>query len=52
MVNKELRLFIFFAAKDGETLFSQQKQDHKLTVVHIMNHTNSLLADSDLNQRK
>ena len=31
MVNTEIRLIIFFAAKDGETLYSQQKQDQKLT---------------------
>ena len=28
MVNTEIRLIIFFAAKDEETLYSQQKQDH------------------------
>ena len=38
-----------FAAKDGEALYSQQKQDHELTVVQIMN---SLLPNSDLNRRK
>ena len=31
MVNTEIRLIIFFAAKDGEALYSQQKQDCKLT---------------------
>ena len=31
MVNTKIRLIIFFAAKDGETLYSQQKQDQKLT---------------------
>ena len=31
MVNTEIRLIIFFAAKDGETLYSQQKQDWELT---------------------
>ena len=31
MVNTETRLIIFFAAKDGEALFSQQKQDQELT---------------------
>ena len=31
MVNTEIRLIIFFAAKDGESLYSQQKQDWKLT---------------------
>src|SRR5574340_1051036 len=30
MVNTEIRLIIFFAAKDGEALYSQQKQDQKL----------------------
>ena len=39
------RLIIFFAAKDGEALYSQQKQDCKLTVAQIMN---SLLQNSDL----
>ena len=27
MVNTEIRLIIFFAAKDGEDIYSQQKQD-------------------------
>ena len=31
MVNTEYRLIIFFAAKDGEVLYSQQKQDWELT---------------------
>ena len=31
MVNTEIRLIIFFAAKDGEPLYSQQKQDRELT---------------------
>ena len=31
MVNTEIRLIIFFAAKDGEALYSQQKQDRGLT---------------------
>ena len=31
MVNTEVRLIIFFAAKDGEALYSQQKQDRELT---------------------
>ena len=34
MVNTEIRLIIFFAAKDGEALYSQQKQDWELTVAH------------------
>ena len=37
---------IFFAAKDGEALYSQQKQDRELTEAQIMN---SLLPNSDLN---
>ena len=49
MVNTEIRLIIFFAAKDGEALYSQQKQDQALTVAQIMN---SLLPNSDLNWRK
>ena len=36
MVNSKLRLIIFFAAKDGETLYSQQKQDPELTVTLIL----------------
>ena len=36
---------IFFAAKDGEALYSQQKQDWELTVAQIMN---SLLPNTDL----
>ena len=46
MVNTEIRLIIFFAAKDGEALYSQQKQDWELTMAQIMN---SLLSNSDLN---
>ena len=34
MVNTEIRLIIFFAAKDGEALYSKQKQDLELTVAH------------------
>ena len=44
--NTEIRLIIFFAAKDGEALYSQQKQDQELNVAQIMN---SLLTNSDLN---
>ena len=33
----KIRLIIFFAAKDGEALYSQPKQDQELTVAHIMN---------------
>ena len=45
MVNTEVRLIIFFGAKDGEVLCSQQKQDQELTVAEIMS---SLLQNSDL----
>ena len=31
MVNTEIRLIIFFAAKDGEALYSQRKRDRELT---------------------
>ena len=46
MVNTEVRLIIFFAAEDGEALYSQQKQNLELTVAQIMS---SLLQNSDLN---
>ena len=49
MVNTEIRLIIFFAAKDVEALYSQQKQDREQTVTQIMD---SLLPNSDLNWRK
>ena len=48
MVDTKTRLIIFFAAKDGEALYSQQKQDEEQTVAWIMN---SLLPNSDLNWR-
>ena len=44
MVNTEIRLITFFAAKDGESVYSQPKQDWELTVAQIMN---SLLPNSD-----
>ena len=47
MVNTKIRLIIFFAAKDGEALYSQQKQDQELTLVQIMN---SLLPNSTYNE--
>ena len=37
MVNMEIRLIVFFAAKDVEALYSQQKQDWELTMAQIMN---------------
>ena len=30
MVNTKIRLIIFFAAEDGEALYSQQRQDQEL----------------------
>ena len=45
MVNTEIRVIIFFAVKDGEVLYSQQKQDWEMTVAQIMK---SLLPNSDL----
>ena len=45
MVNSEIRLIIFFAAKDGEAQYSQQKRDRELTVAQTMN---SLLPNSDV----
>ena len=45
MINTEIRLIRFFAAEDGEALYSQQKQDQELNVAQIMS---SLLQNSDL----
>ena len=49
MVNTEIRLITFFAVKDGEALYSQQKQDWELTVTQLMN---TLLQNSDVSWRK
>ena len=49
LINTEIRLIILFAAKYGEALYRQQKQDWELTVAQIMN---LLLPNSDLNWRK
>ena len=49
MVKTEIRLILFFAAKDGEALYSQQKQDWKFNVAQIMN---SLLLNSELSWRR
>ena len=48
MVNTEIRMIIFFAAKYGESLYSQQKEHQELTVSQDMNS----LPNSDLNRRK
>ena len=45
-INTEIRLIIFFVAKDGEALYRLQKQDQELTVAQTMN---ALLPNSDLN---
>ena len=45
MINTKIRLIMFFAAKDEEALYSQQKQAQELTVAQIMN---SLLPNSNL----
>ena len=34
MVNTKIRLIIFFATKDGEALYSEQKHDQELTADH------------------
>ena len=46
MVNTEIRLVIFFAAKDEEALYSQQKQDLEPSVAQIIS---SLAQNSGLN---
>ena len=46
MVSTEIRLTIFFAAEDGEALYSLQKQDMELTVAQIIS---SLLKNSGSN---
>ena len=48
MVYTEIRLIIFFAAKDEEALYSQEKQDRELIVAQV----NFLLPNADLNLRK
>ena len=55
MVNTEIiddilwLMMVFFAAKDGAALYSQQKQDQELTVAQIMN---SLLPNSDFKESR
>ena len=46
MINTEIRLIMFFAVKDEETLYSQQKQDLELAVAQVMS---SVLKNSGLN---
>ena len=49
MVNTEIRLIIFSEAKDGEALYSQQKQAQELIVAQIIN---SLLPKFRLKLKK
>ncbi|MBU6048542.1 hypothetical protein KQ232_13560, partial [Lacticaseibacillus paracasei] len=44
IINTKMGSIIFFAAKNGEALYNQQKQDMELTVAQIMN---SLLPNLD-----
>ena len=46
MVNTEIRLIMFFVAKDEKVLYSQLKQDIELTVAQIIS---SLLQAAGLN---
>ena len=43
-MDTKIRLIIFLAAKYGEALYSQQKQDWELTMAQIMN---TVLPNSD-----
>ena len=49
MANTKMGSIIFFAAKNGEAVYNQQKQDMELTVAQIMNF---ILQNSDLSWRK
>ena len=46
MANTEIRLIIYFAAKDGEAVYRHQKQDLELIVTQIIS---SLLQNPDVN---
>ena len=46
MINAQIRLIIFFAAKDQEAVNSQQKQDQEQTVAQIIS---SLFQNSGSN---
>ena len=48
MVNTEIRLIILSAAKDGEGLYSKEKQDLELIVAQIISFS---LQNSSLNLR-
>ena len=49
MVNTEIKLIPFFVAKDGEAVYSQQKQDLELTVAQIISFSQQ---NSDLKLKK
>ena len=49
MVNTEIKLIIFFAAKDGEALYSRKNKNWELTVPQI---TNSFIAKFGLKLNK
>ena len=49
MVKTKARLIMFFGAKDGEALHSQQKQNLELTLAQIMS---SLLQNSDFEENE
>ena len=46
MVNNKIRLIIFFVTEDGETLYSQDKEDLGLTIISF------LLQNSGLSQSR
>jgi len=49
MVNMQIKLITFFVAKEGEAVYSLQKQDLKLTVAQIISFSSQ---NSGLNSRK
>ena len=49
MVNTEIKLIIFFAAKYGEAVYREQKQNQELTVAQIIS---SLLQNLRLRLKK
>ena len=53
MVNTKIRLATLFVAEDGETVYSQQKQDQELTVAQIISFSweNSGLKKAGKNTR-
>ena len=38
MVKTKVRMIVFLVAEDGETLYSEQKEDVELTLAKIMNY--------------